>query len=279
MSRAITLSFDTGAPWDENPYGDAAAPVEDTGDFTQVLSSLFSGGGSGGAGIGGSLGATARKPAARPPQQKRLTKHEQRILAEGEAQTRKTGNPAFAEEAKLRVYRPAEHKRRRAAGTLPSQQAKPPNPRRPRSGSSSPNRPPAAPRRHPARGRELPRLRRRTYGDGQQDDNPRALCHVRHVPLLNARCTRGHGRCKFVRGGRCGASTGSSRGGTSAAVGARDRDDREGPPHGDGVDENFPPGCRRRRTILERVFWPRANEAAACVARRDARRVRPRGPV
>ena len=66
MSRAITLSFDTGAPWDENPYGDAAAPVEDTGDFTQVLSSLFSGGGSGGAGIGGSLGATARKPAARP---------------------------------------------------------------------------------------------------------------------------------------------------------------------------------------------------------------------
>ena len=155
----------------------------------------------------------------------------------------------------------------------------PPNPRRPRSGSSSPNRPPAAPRRHPARGRELPRLRRRTYGDGQQDDNPRALCHVRHVPLLNARCTRGHGRCKFVRGGRCGASTGSSRGGTSAAVGARDRDDREGPPHGDGVDENFPPGCRRRRTILERVFWPRANEAAACVARRDARRVRPRGPV
>ena len=66
MSRAITLSFDTGAPWDENPYGDAAAPVEDAGDFTQVLSSLFSGGGSGGAGIGGSLGATARKPAARP---------------------------------------------------------------------------------------------------------------------------------------------------------------------------------------------------------------------
>ena len=166
MSRAITLSFDTGVPWDDNPYGDAAAPVDDTGDFVQILSSFFGGGGGGrggGGGIGGSLGTLAgtglgslfgpagatiganlgkiggnliesaiqgatRKPPARPPQkqQKRLTKHEQKILADGAAQTRKTGNPAFAEEAKLRVYRPAEYKRRRAAGTLPSQQGQTP---------------------------------------------------------------------------------------------------------------------------------------------------------
>ncbi|MDI1445939.1 LysM domain-containing protein [Polyangium sp. 6x1] len=158
--RAITLSYDTGAPFDEqgNPLGEAS-PIEDTGDFMQMLSGLFGGGGggggapnasSGGGSLGESLGMLAGAglgsligPAgtaigasigragggliegavktATAPRKRKLTKHERKILAEGQEKTRRTGNPVYADEANLRVHRPADYRRRRAAGTLPSQ--------------------------------------------------------------------------------------------------------------------------------------------------------------
>lgn len=64
---------------------------------------------------------TARKP---PPPKKtgrKISRRERKILAEGQEMSRRTGNPAYAEQATLRVHRPAEYKRRRAAGTLPLQ--------------------------------------------------------------------------------------------------------------------------------------------------------------
>ncbi|UQA58594.1 LysM peptidoglycan-binding domain-containing protein [Polyangium aurulentum] len=155
LSYAGDPSWDTGSP-----NGEVEIPNEDTGDFMQTLSSLFGGGGNSaggnsptggslgeglgalagaglgtlaggaGAGIGASLGrmaggaverlvggAIAPKPGQR---QRRLSKRERKILADGQKMTQRTGNPAYAEEAALRVHRPAEYKRRRAAGTLPT---------------------------------------------------------------------------------------------------------------------------------------------------------------
>ncbi|TKC90543.1 hypothetical protein [Polyangium fumosum] len=89
--------------------------------------------GGAGASIGANLGKMAggamenlvrtqvkRKPKPGKPQRK-LTKRERKILADGEQMTKRTGDPMYAQEARLRVYRPAEYKRKRDAGQLLSQ--------------------------------------------------------------------------------------------------------------------------------------------------------------
>jgi hypothetical protein len=87
-----------------------------------------------GTAIGASLGKLAggaveslvrpKAPPRKPPPKstgRKLSKRERKILADGQQMTQRTGNAMHAEEAALRVYRPADYKRRRAAGTLPSQ--------------------------------------------------------------------------------------------------------------------------------------------------------------
>ncbi|TKC99860.1 hypothetical protein [Polyangium fumosum] len=74
--------------------------------------------------------------------QRQLTKRERKILADGEQMTKRTGDPMYVHEARLRVYRPAEYKRKRDAGQLLSQimatdpeteaLPEPPQPQRPR---------------------------------------------------------------------------------------------------------------------------------------------------
>ncbi|MDI1442385.1 hypothetical protein [Polyangium sp. 6x1] len=130
------------------------------GGGAQLLSSILGGGGgakpSGGGGIGESLGMIAgaglgtlaggagasiganlgkmaggavenlvrtqvkKKPKPGKPQ-RQLTKRERKLLADGEQMTKRTGDPMYAQEARLRVYRPAEYKRKRDAGQLLSQ--------------------------------------------------------------------------------------------------------------------------------------------------------------
>jgi hypothetical protein len=100
--------------------------------------------GGAGAGIGAALGKAAggaveklvrtqtakkkpaKKPAAKQPAQhpKRTrvpTKRERKMLAEAEQKAKRTGQTKYVEEAHLRVYRPAEYKRKRDAGLLWSQ--------------------------------------------------------------------------------------------------------------------------------------------------------------
>lgn len=64
------------------------------------------------------LAAPKPKPGKRPRQ---LTKKERKILADGELMTKRTGEPAYAEEARLRVHKPSEYRKRRDAGQLPTQ--------------------------------------------------------------------------------------------------------------------------------------------------------------
>ncbi len=61
------------------------------------------------------------KPARPGKPQRKLTKRERKLLADGEQMTIRTGDPMYAQEARLRVYRPAEYKRKRDAGMLLSQ--------------------------------------------------------------------------------------------------------------------------------------------------------------
>ncbi|MDI1484735.1 hypothetical protein [Polyangium sp. y55x31] len=89
--------------------------------------------GGAGASIGANLGKMAggavenlvRTQVKKKPkpgkQQRQLTKRERKILADGEQMTKRTGDPMYAQEARLRVYRPAEYKRKRDAGQLLSQ--------------------------------------------------------------------------------------------------------------------------------------------------------------
>jgi len=52
---------------------------------------------------------------------KNLNQRQRRILADGVAASKRTGDPAYDEEARLRVYNPVEYKKRRDAGRLPTQ--------------------------------------------------------------------------------------------------------------------------------------------------------------
>lgn len=93
--------------------------------------------GGAGTGIGAALGKAAggaveklvRSQTVRPPKKspaKRMrqpTKRERKLLADAERMSKRTGEPRYLQEAQLRVYRPAEYKRRRDAGTLWSQNA------------------------------------------------------------------------------------------------------------------------------------------------------------
>ena len=83
-----------------------------------------------GAGLGKAAGAaverlvktqTTRVPPPRRGPKRACRRTSRRILANGEQMSKRTGNPAYAEEAALRVNRPAEYRRRQAAGTLPTQ--------------------------------------------------------------------------------------------------------------------------------------------------------------
>jgi hypothetical protein len=62
---------------------------------------------------------TLTKP--KPPKPRQLSRNERRIIDQGRAKAKQTGNEAFAQEAVLRVQRPAEYKRLRTLGKLPSQ--------------------------------------------------------------------------------------------------------------------------------------------------------------
>jgi LysM domain len=157
----------------------------DTGDFLGTLTGLFGGGGNapnpaGGGGPGKTLGSlggasiaaalgmpqfapmassagsllgglaqqgiesfTKPKPKAKKPRQ--LSRNEQRILEHGRAKARQTGHEAHANEAALRVYRPAEYKRLKALGKLPSQ-----------SPPVKPVEQPASPKPAPAQAKPLP---------------------------------------------------------------------------------------------------------------------------
>ncbi|MRG98602.1 hypothetical protein [Polyangium spumosum] len=61
-----------------------------------------------------------KKPRTGKPQRK-ITKRERKILVDAEQMTKRTGDPMYVQEARLRVYRPAEYKRKRDAGMLLSQ--------------------------------------------------------------------------------------------------------------------------------------------------------------
>ncbi|TKC94583.1 LysM peptidoglycan-binding domain-containing protein [Polyangium fumosum] len=79
-------------------------------------------------GLGGALGGLAEqgiaaltKPKKKPPKRRKPNANDQKILAEGRAMAQRTGIQAYAQDAVLRVQRPADYKRLRAAGKLPSQ--------------------------------------------------------------------------------------------------------------------------------------------------------------
>lgn len=86
-------------------------------------------GGPAGTALGGALGRAGgklaegmiRNAAKNKSKKKHLNAQEKRILAEGAANSQRTGDPAHAEEARLRVYNPVEYKKRRSAGRLPTQ--------------------------------------------------------------------------------------------------------------------------------------------------------------
>ena len=154
--KAVTLSYDMGGFDTADPASNASVLVDDTGDVmnsllgdqTQIAEpnaetagigeslGMLAGAGLGsfigpaGTALGSGLGkiaggaverlvdtSTRKSPPSRPAQ-KRLSKNEMKILAEGEKMTQRTGNKAYAEDARLRVYRPAEYQRRRAAGWI-----------------------------------------------------------------------------------------------------------------------------------------------------------------
>lgn len=131
----------------------------DTGDLFGTLAGLFGGGGNapnpaagggpgqtlggiGGASIATALGMPQFAPMAsnagswlgglaqqgiqgltkpKPPKPRQLTRNERRIIEQGRAKAKQTGNEAYANEAVLRVQRPAEYQRLRKLGKLPSQ--------------------------------------------------------------------------------------------------------------------------------------------------------------
>lgn len=138
----------------------------DTGDFLGTLAGLFGNaantpnlaggggagktlGGLGGASIATALGMPQFAPMAsnagswlgglaqqgiegltkpKPQKPRQLSRNERRIIDQGRAKAKQTGNEAFAQEAVLRVQRPAEYKRLRTLGKLPSQVPTPPKP-------------------------------------------------------------------------------------------------------------------------------------------------------
>jgi len=131
----------------------------DTGDLFGTLAGLFGGGGNapnpaagggpgktlggiGGASIATALGMPQFAPMAssagswlgglaqqgiqgltkpKPKKPRQLTRNERRIIEQGRAKAKQTGNEAYANEAVLRVHRPAEYKRLQGLGKLPSQ--------------------------------------------------------------------------------------------------------------------------------------------------------------
>lgn len=131
----------------------------DTGDLLGTLAGLFGGGanapnlaagggpgktlgGLGGASIAAALGMPQFAPMAasagsmlgglaqqgietltkpKPQKPRQLTRNERRIIEQGKQRAKQTGNEAFAQEAVLRVQRPAEYKRLKGLGRLPSQ--------------------------------------------------------------------------------------------------------------------------------------------------------------
>jgi len=162
--KAVTLSYDMGGLETAGPESEAGILGENTGDATlnallgganttvdsnadaagigESLGAIAGAGlgslvGPPGTALGAGLGkvagdaverlvqsATRKSPPSRPAK-KRLSPNEMRILTEGDKMTQRTGNKAYAEEASMRVYRPAEYQRRRASGTLPTQLAPP----------------------------------------------------------------------------------------------------------------------------------------------------------
>ena len=194
------------------------------GGGAQLLSSIMGGGGggakpSGGGGIGESLGMIAgaglgtlaggagasiganlgkmaggavenlvrtqvkKKPKPGKPQ-RQLTKRERKILVDGEQMTKRTGDPMYAREARLRVYRPAEYKRKRDAGQLLSQLL---------AGESEPEALPEPPQRRPRLNfgamAAPSRLKEpeAPYDDtASPDTRPRPLQHVSASPMSAA---------------------------------------------------------------------------------------------
>ncbi|MDC3988718.1 LysM peptidoglycan-binding domain-containing protein, partial [Polyangium jinanense] len=176
MPGATTLSY-LGPSFDPS--------LGDTGDLLSMLGGLFGGNGGGkpapsggmgaslgnlggaalatslgmpslaplASGLGGALGGLAEqgiaaltRPKPKPPKRRKPNANDQKILAEGRAMAQRTGIQAYAQDAVLRVQRPADYKRLRAAGKLPSQIAE-----RQRAAQQSPTPPrttlaPAAPR-------------------------------------------------------------------------------------------------------------------------------------
>jgi len=131
----------------------------DTGDFLGTLAGLFGNaantpnlaggggagktlGGLGGASIATALGMPQFAPMAsnagswlgglaqqgieglskpKPQKARQLSRNERRIIEQGRAKAKQTGNEAYSQEAVLRVQRPAEYKRLKTLGKLPSQ--------------------------------------------------------------------------------------------------------------------------------------------------------------
>lgn len=217
MSYDDDLVNDTGNPDEPEIVDDTSGFMDDLlGGGAQLLSSILGGGngksgqsigegigalaggalgtlaGGAGTGIGAALGKAAggaveklvRSQTVRPPKKspaKRMrqpTKRDRKLLADAERMSKRTGEPRYLQEAQLRVFRPAEYKRRRDAGTLWSQNA-------------------LAPRTEPA----VPRLRlpmksvaidnathfnapEIPYDDmAQPDTRPRPMRHISTVPM------------------------------------------------------------------------------------------------
>jgi len=82
-----------------------------------------------GTAIGGALGRAGGKLAEgaigtavkNHKKKKNLNQRQRRILADGVAASKRTGDPAYDEEARLRVYNPVEYRKRRDSGRLPTQ--------------------------------------------------------------------------------------------------------------------------------------------------------------
>ncbi|HVK70697.1 MAG TPA: hypothetical protein VM694_39855, partial [Polyangium sp.] len=139
MPGATTLSY-LGPSFDPS--------LGDTGDLLSMLGGLFGGNGGGNpapsggmgaslgnlggaalatslgmpslaplaSGLGGALGGLAEqgisaltKPKKKPPKRRKPNANDQRILAEGRAMAQRTGIQAYAQDAVLRVQRPAEY--------------------------------------------------------------------------------------------------------------------------------------------------------------------------
>ncbi|HRI68062.1 MAG TPA: LysM domain-containing protein, partial [Polyangium sp.] len=165
----------------------------DTGDFLGTLAGLLGGGANasnpaggggpgktlgslGGASIAAALGMPQFAPMAasagsmlgglaqqgiegltkpKPPKPRQLTRNERRIIEQGRQKAKQTGNEAFAQEALLRVHRPAEYKRLKGLGKLPSQSPAPSKPA-PAPAPVKPLPPPVATQPQPAPGPTAP---------------------------------------------------------------------------------------------------------------------------